>query len=681
MTPLTARALALKAIADGDVHHSRRGDSDDDEDWRSARSAQTNRSFVSAKSKDGSVVSADLNNFSFRDDIQLSTARVQHNGNVLSSTTDRSHPLHPLTRQQPSPVTRVDTSDTVVSVDETNGNAATADAFRALELATAGIESDALDKLVEDSDNVGIEGPNGTMMNGGATSTGTSTGDRTTQKNPNKKSGNFLSRRLGKVGEGMRMLNAVRSALRKAGGVLDLTSFAGTPIKWHAPHSALLAHCRGRSALGRLVRVGDVAAATMKGRPTTLAVTTCPDGSSPTLTDVEAHDKTWITKRPPRAHRLFTSLRDSFGERLAVDDTEVGLTVKQKEIATLSPFDVTTPTGRILHVLAAVLADCEPPAHLQKPFNPVLGETARHELQFTDGSSVKSILEQTSHHPPITAFFSQHSDESFSVVGHFCPRPKLKKLGRVDVDIEGVRVFEVRVDAESKSTQVDAATSTPGSSGLTKCPYEKYSYEKYVSNFVGFEWHFFPTMRAKVQTGMPHFIRCTETQLVVQVEHVKGSKKGYGVVGSVRRLSSDGVAATGDPLFTIAGSIDGRVVATDVTSKESFILYDADVAAMHEASHVTHDCAFDLLHDSKGTSVVWGSVVSAMSASPPKWDDAREGKKKVERSERRVRAQRVKNRNPFTPKFFEPDEASKTWQLRREVIQKGEEPRGAPERG
>ena len=39
------------------------------------------------------------------------------------------------------------------------------------------------------------------------------------------------------MGEGMRMFSAVRLALKKAGGVLDLTSFAGTPIKWHAPHS------------------------------------------------------------------------------------------------------------------------------------------------------------------------------------------------------------------------------------------------------------------------------------------------------------------------------------------------------------------------------------------------------------------------------------------------------------
>ena len=62
----------------------------------------------------------------------------------------------------------------------------------------------------------------------------------------------------------------------------------------------------------------------------------------------------------------------------------------------------------MLAVVAAVLADCEPPALFKKPFNPVLGETARHELGFVYGGSVVSVLEQVSHHPPVTAFHSTY---------------------------------------------------------------------------------------------------------------------------------------------------------------------------------------------------------------------------------------------------------------------------------
>ena len=254
----------------------------------------------------------------------------------------------------------------------------------------------------------------------------------------------------------------------------------------------------------------------------------------------------------------------------------------------------------------------------EKPFNPVLGETGRHELRFVDGSSVNSVLEQTSHHPPITAFRCEHDAGAFTVTGHFRPKPKLSRIGVVDVDIEGVRVFEVRVDATSSINSNSNVNSNHVNSNHVM--------EQYVSNFVGFEWHFFPAMRAKIQTQVAHFVKCDTTQLIAEVRHEKGSKRGYGITGSVRRLDETGVVSTGVALITIAGRIDGRVVATDTDTKQSFVIYDADVSAHREATTVRSDIAFDLVHDEKGTSRVWGHVVEAMCGVPPRWDDAREGK-------------------------------------------------------
>ena len=246
VTKLTAQALRLKAIQDGDVHHARHnGAGSDDDDWRSARSAQTNFSWATANDSgdEQSVFSANVVDFSsslrrahrggeeWNDD----TAREDDiNDDLERTTTDKPQPT--LTRQQPGPqeIARVDTNDSAVSADD----AGTDDAFRALELATLGMETEALDKLAEDSETL-IGGLEDHPRDGdGSPGSGDQTTARSKPVNKKKKSrGNFLTRRFAKVGEGMRMFSAVRLALNKAGGVLDLTSFAGTPIKWHAPHS------------------------------------------------------------------------------------------------------------------------------------------------------------------------------------------------------------------------------------------------------------------------------------------------------------------------------------------------------------------------------------------------------------------------------------------------------------
>ena len=52
---------------------------------------------------------------------------------------------------------------------------------------------------------------------------------------------------------------------------------------------------------------------------------------------------------------------------------------------------LSTPEGRLLSVVRCILADAEPPANLQKPFNAVLGETARHEIVLAGGVAGRSV--------------------------------------------------------------------------------------------------------------------------------------------------------------------------------------------------------------------------------------------------------------------------------------------------
>lgn len=749
VSPLTARALAQKAREEGDALDA----SDSDEDWRSARSAQTTRSgSVTATGRDASETddafscetfdtSPDLRDFSFA---------FAADEAFSSSRRDPSRGAPSLARAQPGAISspalvssgRGDACEQTVrgtrGFSENENDAAAA--FTALERAAADFEDDASEEIYTNATDTYRRSGYGTDLNDDAVNDATRT-----KRNGPKKNGSGSWRfplggsRLAKIGEGARMVSAVRAALRRAGGVLDLTAFKGTPIKWHAPHSALLAHARGESTLKRHRRVGETARATRRRFVGT------PDDEDECFECFESDDffarfdvdggveasDDWLARRPPRAARLFTSLFWSFGDLRGWHDIgptrAVGTEVRASEVFLNS---VSTRAARLapahrrmLAVAAAVLADCEPPALFRKPFNPVLGETARHELRFVDGSSVASVLEQVSHHPPVTAFHSKHrrgdvgdnvgddggeTTGGFAAFGHFRPRPSLRGFpfaGKVHIDIEGTRTFRVFVhERDSRTLGAGSSRGENGGDGDVVV-------EDYVSNYVGFEWLFFPAPRARTRPGETHVVRCARTKLVAQIEHIGGGS-GSEVRGTVYEEhgdetlhavdvdgrhddASDRVAASarrnktqtrktkekekknslGTPLFAIGGAVNARVVATCLRTNETFVLYDADVAAVREAESVANDVAFDLDTDTdpRGSFSVWRRVTRAMREL--KWDDARRGKTRVEADERRKRAARD---FVFEPRFFERDETRDTWVLRADVASRSGEPRRAP---
>lgn len=746
VSPLTARALAQKAREEGDALDP---SDESDEDWRSARSAQTTRSgSVTATGRDASETDdafpCETENDFGEPDLRYFSRAADEAFSSFSSRRDASARGAPsLARAQPGAIV----SPALVSsgrgdaceqtVRGTRGRGAkneneTEAAFAALERATADFEDDALE---ENDTNATRTKQNGTKE---------------------KKNGSWRfplgGSRLAKIGEGARMVSAVRLALRKAGGVLDLTAFKGTPIKWHAPHSALLAHARGESTLKRRRRVGETA------RATRLQFVGTPDdedeenGGGVDVFEpenlarfdedsgvLEASDD-WLARRPPRAARLFTSLNWAFGNLHGCDG--IGPTQLALQAEVREPTEVPSPKvirgaprseclnnkqKRMLAVISAVLADCEPPALFRKPFNPVLGETARHTIRFNDGASVTSVLEQVSHHPPITAFHSEHrfgdggrdatetTIGGFAAFGHFRPRPSLRGFpfaGKVHIDIEGTRTFRVVVNDGCDSHKHGAGSSRGGEGGRVNDVF----FEDYVVNYVGFEWLFFPAPRARTRAGETHVVRCARTGLVADIEHTGGGSGSevrgtvyeeppHGVtrfdavdVDGVLLQNSDGSdqklvrsarslkktrakdkekknTSTGTPLFAIRGAVDARVVATCLNTNETFVLYDADVAALREAQSVVRDVAFDLDAnvDPRGSFSVWRSVTRLMREK--KWDDARRAKSRVEAAERIKRAARD---FVFEPRFFERDEVRDTWVLHADAEQEEGEPRRAP---
>ena len=264
------------------------------------------------------------------------------------------------------------------------------------------------------------------------------------------------------------------------------------------------------------------------------------------------------------------------------------------------------------------------------------------------------------------------------------------------IDIEGTRTFRVPIRecrVETLETSGVGSVLEPGSSPSDAATRAGF-HEDYVTNYVGFEWLFFPTPRARTRAGQAHVVRCDRTGLVAEIEH-RGSK-GTEIIGTVYgtrvRHTGDDDDFRGDAkkreeektaLYSLRGRVDGRVTATATEASPNvpptpFVVYDAVCAAHREASNVAFDVAFDFntAIDPRGSRVTWRAVADAMRAKPaPAWDAApRQAPRGGGRARRARRAGLA-----FEPRFFERERSTGAWVLRADVA--AEEPRRAPGKG
>jgi hypothetical protein len=75
--------------------------------------------------------------------------------------------------------------------------------------------------------------------------------------------------------------------------------------------------------------------------------------------------------------------------------------------------EATDPIERFKYVMVFILSGLHRGLAQKKPFNPILGET--FQCQFSDGTKIG--LEQTSHHPPISAFDMRGPDDLYVYTG------------------------------------------------------------------------------------------------------------------------------------------------------------------------------------------------------------------------------------------------------------------------
>jgi|APGre2960657444_1045066.scaffolds.fasta_scaffold18215_2 hypothetical protein len=305
------------------------------------------------------------------------------------------------------------------------------------------------------------------------------------------------------------------------------------------------------------------------------------------------------------------------------------------------------PLSRFLAVLRCHIALLDAPAQcLNKPFNPVLGETSRimHCLGACGSAPITGVCEQVSHHPPVTAFASWDAELRVSYTGWVDIAPRFMGT-HIRVPFTGHRQLQLH--------------GAPGAG------------ETYAASIPGMEWHFLPSVRAQY-AGTWH-LWCSETGLAAEVVHPSVRFLQFGgkrtrLHGRIARFTpghaapldafSDSprtrAAACAATLATFDGDFDGLIHLQRLPAERhggATVLWDARREAAMEGA--TPPAVHTPELERKPSEAVWGPTFAALADKA--WDLARQRKEAVENAERRARKAREKAGLVWTPTWFVKD--------------------------
>ncbi|KAK6944601.1 Oxysterol-binding protein [Dillenia turbinata] len=270
-----------------------------------------------------------------------------------------------------------------------------------------------------------------------------------------------------------------------------------------------------------------------------------------------------------------------------------------------------TPLDRFTSVVAWSISILRPLIFGVAPYNPVLGET--HHVS---RGSFNVLLEQISHHPPVSALHA--TDESKHIELIWCQRPVPKFHGTgVEAEVHGKR--ELNLLAHSETYLIDSPKL-----------------------FI----RFFP-MPGVDWVGNVR-IRCEETG--IEAELCYGTSFFLGFGGNQRRSVKGRIFLSSSPkktIYEINGHWDRTVSMKDISSGKVTVIYNA--------KEVISNLKTPVVEDPKGvwsteSSVVWSEVSQGILSK--NWDNARIAKKIVEEKQRELLRERQSRGEAWVPKHF-----------------------------
>ncbi|KAL6189031.1 hypothetical protein ACLB2K_040421 [Fragaria x ananassa] len=268
-----------------------------------------------------------------------------------------------------------------------------------------------------------------------------------------------------------------------------------------------------------------------------------------------------------------------------------------------------TPKDRFTAIVSWSISTLRPVIFGMAPFNPILGET--HHVS---RGNLNVLLEQISHHPPVTALHA--TDEKSNIEMIWCQHPNPKFYGTsVEAEVHGKRELKLLNHGET---------------------YEMNS-PKLVIKFLPVPW---------VNWVGEHRIRCQETGLEAELYY--GSSSYFGLRGNPRSVKGKIFNSSSlELLYEIDGQWDRTVKMKEVSSGKETVIYNAKEAISGLKAPV--------LTDPKGvwpseSAVVWGLLSQAILNKD--WGRAREEKKEVEEKQRELSRQRQSRGETWAPKHF-----------------------------
>ncbi|XP_049931769.1 oxysterol-binding protein-related protein 4C-like isoform X1 [Nymphaea colorata] len=259
--------------------------------------------------------------------------------------------------------------------------------------------------------------------------------------------------------------------------------------------------------------------------------------------------------------------------------------------------------------VAWCISTTRPVAFGMAPFNPILGET--HHVSM---GSLNVLLEQVSHHPPVSALHATDEGRGIELIWCHTPVPRFTGAA-VEGVIQGYRQIRLQ---------------NYGENYVMGCP-------KLVIRFLPIplvEWVGNVT------------VRCTESGLEAILTYKGQSILGFGGNRVIKGKVFDSLTKT--TLYELDGHWDKVVTKKEVATGKVSILYHARKALAGLRTPVLKDKKQGLLPSE--SSLVWAEVSKAILNND--WDSAREAKKRIEERERKLQRERASNGISWSPRYF-----------------------------
>ncbi|XP_022987409.1 oxysterol-binding protein-related protein 4C-like [Cucurbita maxima] len=267
------------------------------------------------------------------------------------------------------------------------------------------------------------------------------------------------------------------------------------------------------------------------------------------------------------------------------------------------------PIDRFVGVVAWNVSNLRPLTFGISPFNPILGET-----HHATSGSLNVLLEQISHHPPVSALHATDEMENLEMI--WCHQPIAKFYGTsLEVEVSGKRELRLLNHRET-----------------------------YVMNAPNLTFKFLPTPGAE-WSGTIRIV-CQDSGLEAELRFKGLSFFGFG--GNARSIKGKILdRSSSKTLYEINGQWDRNVTVKNMESGEVTVIYNAKENIWRLRTPIVQDLKNVLPSES---AVVWSEVSQGILSKD--WEAAKRAKRALEDKQRELSRERASRGETWVPKHF-----------------------------